>query len=909
MPLVYCPGYNSLMQLTGLAALSLPFSIEDYSAPVAASGWQAICQDEPDAHDHDLDEIRQTHPDMRVYEWDGTPTPVIDPDHNILLLLGGFPPNEEVWGPDVAAKAAEEMEAVAKEIYAGPRWHRKAGLDGPTPRRGSHAAKHVGAAMGGGQRYPQNLAHAACNLLIFTIAGWTNVLFMVFAPDLHEYYRATYAALCDWDRHQECAKHIRRNFLERYSVFTTATYNFGPVTVTVPHINFGNLAWGWCVVTALGSFNPDCGGHLFTPAGIFRWVYNDFRTDKDINAAKSTTQAEREQRKQDRLHHRQEGIYIANTLLAERHRQRAAASPRSFLANSQRTDVVVLRNWITVSPSFTVGTMRAATSDSQRAANSRYREQNKLELRQKVCERMAKHRAKLRQSKEEWAAYTATAQKDAVRYRAQHAEDLALNQAAYHAKKSIAKRGFAAWHDDYLKRHPPPPPQTEELPDWPSDSEDESSASTFTSAIPPRRLSPPRTKTTSITFLIIRIPQRRPTMFPNQVNTHSSSEAKSAGSKLALALGEKAPSNILNVLKSELPLVHREGGSTGGGRTAGAVVVFENVGVVGLGRRPDFVVELIGPRCVGGLVVLGRSPIGVGLAVCPRTVGLGGAFTERERTAAGDSCFGIKHVVCSPKGGDLHFRGVEVVEGLYNQTEQHFASKLQVLLDHVFVDALAAADALEVIVSEEEVVMVRRLTFLQPWILLEGTSPSPATRIQLSIMAARTAATLWSALATVAAVFSQTHKAIDTKLDGRHVANLVADLQTNGFSGYAKRSTKRWAGVGGVKELWALFCDEYHRDGCHAAQCLPPSWNAPTPVVRGCPAPAPAPVAPQAAVISAYADFFFPDNRFRSHSKPLPIVLPSPLRTLHQPPARLSPTPDNHGPTHSTYLGIRVFAR
>ncbi|KAJ7038729.1 hypothetical protein C8F04DRAFT_950891, partial [Mycena alexandri] len=47
-----------------------------------------------------------------------------------------------------------------------------------------------------------------------------------------------------------------------FSVFTTATFNFGPITVTFPHIDFGNLAWGWCVITVLGWFNPDRGGHL-----------------------------------------------------------------------------------------------------------------------------------------------------------------------------------------------------------------------------------------------------------------------------------------------------------------------------------------------------------------------------------------------------------------------------------------------------------------------------------------------------------------------------------------------------------------------------------------------------------------------------------------------------------------------
>ncbi|KAJ7734675.1 hypothetical protein B0H16DRAFT_1327492, partial [Mycena metata] len=222
------------------------------------------------------------------------------------------------------------------------------------------AAKHVGVAMGGGQRFSQNLAHSVCNLAVFAglfglkslerLAGWTNLLFMVFAPDLHEYYRATYAALCDWDRLQSRAKHIRRNFPERFSVFTTATYNFGPVTVTLPHIDFGNLAWGWCAITALGNFDPDRGGHLvlwdlkliirfppgstillpsvilrhsnlkigpnetrfsftqFTPAGIFRWVYNDFRTDKDINGSKDTTPEQHQCRKRDREGRWREGI-------------------------------------------------------------------------------------------------------------------------------------------------------------------------------------------------------------------------------------------------------------------------------------------------------------------------------------------------------------------------------------------------------------------------------------------------------------------------------------------------------------------------------------------------------------------------------------------------------------------------
>ncbi|KAJ7768418.1 hypothetical protein B0H16DRAFT_1716419 [Mycena metata] len=72
---------------------------------------------------------------------------------------------------------------------------------------------------------------------------------------------------------------------------------------------------------------------------------------------------------------------------------------------------------------------------------------------------------------------------------------------------------------------------------------------------------------------------------------------------------------------------------------------------------------------------------------------------------------------------------------------------------------------------------------------------------------------------------------------------IVANKQTDGFSGYHKRATKRWTGVGGVEDIWASFCDELHQEGCHPTTRLPNGWDAPVPVVRGCPAPAPAPAA------------------------------------------------------------------
>ncbi|KAJ7019274.1 hypothetical protein C8F04DRAFT_1276466 [Mycena alexandri] len=475
-----------------VSALQLNITLEDLAVPVASSGWQAIRQDEPEARAQSLEEIQRMRPDMLVYDWQGAPTPVVDGDRNILLLLGGFPPDDPTWATEVAGKAAEQMEAAALEIYSGPKWRRKAGLDDPVPRRGSHAAKHVGTAMGGGQRYPQNLAHAARNLLIFArlfgfksferIAGWTNMLFMAFAPNLHEFYRSTYASLCDWDRLQARAKHIVRNFKEPFSVFTTTTFNFGPITVTLPHIDFGNLAWGWCAVTALGNFDPDRGGHLvlwdlkliirfppgstiLLPSAIPPPFEPQDRPQRDplfiySVHARCTTAEEHERRKRDRESRWQEGILQIEGPYLDLFLHLQTRHPSS--SNS--------------TPSLCMAKDGAQKREAQRAYTSRYRERNKAELQRKARERMAKRRARLKTSEEE--------------------ETLAQNEQARRAKAHIQKHGLTAWFDSYEKRHPrPPPPAPEqELPEWPgseSDSDAEEDAPTDIVASPSGVAIPP----------------------------------------------------------------------------------------------------------------------------------------------------------------------------------------------------------------------------------------------------------------------------------------------------------------------------------------------------------------------------------------------------------------------------------
>jgi hypothetical protein len=46
------------------------------------------------------------------------------------------------------------------------------------------------------------------------------------------------------------------------SIFSAATYNLGPCTATLRHLDFKNLAFGWCAVTALDDFDYTQSGHL-----------------------------------------------------------------------------------------------------------------------------------------------------------------------------------------------------------------------------------------------------------------------------------------------------------------------------------------------------------------------------------------------------------------------------------------------------------------------------------------------------------------------------------------------------------------------------------------------------------------------------------------------------------------------
>ncbi|KAJ7300380.1 hypothetical protein DFH08DRAFT_978162 [Mycena albidolilacea] len=283
---------------------------------------------------------------MRVVDNDGKPGPLVDAEGYIFGVLGGQPRDDD-WVRDVAIPAAQLMEEAGQQlfdrvfhgVYYGTRKQEqrsreKAGL--PPPRRGTDRTATTGYSMGGGQQFPTTCFNTVIKTVVLAgllaqkpfrrIAGFTNTLLKCYAPDLHTFYSQTMDHIHDWN------PNLRRNFSATVSVFATATFNFGPQTVTFPHLNFANLAWGWCAITALGDFDPNKGGHLilwdlkliicfppgstilipsalirhsntsigshekrfsftqYTPAGIFRFVDNGFRSEEEVNSTEMSAE-------------------------------------------------------------------------------------------------------------------------------------------------------------------------------------------------------------------------------------------------------------------------------------------------------------------------------------------------------------------------------------------------------------------------------------------------------------------------------------------------------------------------------------------------------------------------------------------------------------------------------------------
>ncbi|KAJ7050383.1 hypothetical protein C8F01DRAFT_1000854 [Mycena amicta] len=176
-----------------------------------------------------------------------------------LVLMCGRPRDKpgSDWMRDVAEPAAELMKQAADTIY-----NQKEG-----GRPGDHRAKTVGVGMGGGRTQPGPsaqkdlidtliLASLVAHAPFQRIVGFANSMFRSFNLGLHSYYSRTMDVLF------AAMPFLHRVFTPATSVFASFTFNFGPQTVTHPHLDLANLAWGWCFITALGWFDAKIGGFL-----------------------------------------------------------------------------------------------------------------------------------------------------------------------------------------------------------------------------------------------------------------------------------------------------------------------------------------------------------------------------------------------------------------------------------------------------------------------------------------------------------------------------------------------------------------------------------------------------------------------------------------------------------------------
>ncbi|KAJ7429236.1 hypothetical protein B0H11DRAFT_2266477 [Mycena galericulata] len=365
------PKAVSIMRIRQSDPLSVPIHYVQRTSAVASTAWMGLrdsaienaaardatghdAPDEapafalPEARPYTLEEVLDPAMGMVLVDWDGVPTPLVDKDRVIFALLGGRPRDTQRWQEEVVGPAAELVEEAAGKIFGadifygesyGGRKHtkQKNGKKGTPatdklPRRGSFHSETTGTSMGGGQQMPTGAFHAVLTLLTMAqlfssrpfqrIAGFVNTMFQLYAPDLHEYYRSTLNLLHQWN------DSLPRNFDE----FTS----------------------GWCAITALGDFDPDKGGHLilwdlrlvirfppgcsilipsailrhsnvsiqqgekrfsftqYTAAGIFRFVYNGFKSEKSVNESE-LPKTERVRRARDRADRWAEGMKMYKT--------------------------------------------------------------------------------------------------------------------------------------------------------------------------------------------------------------------------------------------------------------------------------------------------------------------------------------------------------------------------------------------------------------------------------------------------------------------------------------------------------------------------------------------------------------------------------------------------------------------
>ncbi|CAA7258603.1 unnamed protein product [Cyclocybe aegerita] len=261
--------------------------------------------------------------------WDGkTPTPLLDDSTRVFGLLGGRP-NDPGWEA-LQKQAAQDIEDARKRL-SFPK-------DKLKHRRSASPAAAYGFSHRGGRTEPTPVQHSPENeaileklihsLALSRIASFASDIFATWHPRLYQYYTDYLNVLL------EATSSLCRNW--ENSVWAAMTINFGPRTACFKHLDFNNLPFGWCSITALGSYDSTKGGHLilwdlhlvvefppgstifipsaaiyhsntpvcgfetrysvtqYTAGGLFHWVDYGFQTSQNYFASLSEEETQKE---------------------------------------------------------------------------------------------------------------------------------------------------------------------------------------------------------------------------------------------------------------------------------------------------------------------------------------------------------------------------------------------------------------------------------------------------------------------------------------------------------------------------------------------------------------------------------------------------------------------------------------
>ncbi|KAG6914976.1 hypothetical protein DXG01_014130 [Tephrocybe rancida] len=195
-----------------------------------------------------------------IIQWDGrTPCTILDSEDWAIICLAGRPLSSE-WDDTVIPGAGSSMgDAQWKAEDCGA-----VSEEDMNHCHGNFTTFVTGVSFSGGAQQPGNLKASTGQVPIIKslradqnlqrIAGFQLSCMACFAPKLYKVYATNLMKLFDF--HPELC-HTFKN-----SIFPACTFNCGPTACTFHHVDYNNLPFGLCAITALGNYDPTCGGHL-----------------------------------------------------------------------------------------------------------------------------------------------------------------------------------------------------------------------------------------------------------------------------------------------------------------------------------------------------------------------------------------------------------------------------------------------------------------------------------------------------------------------------------------------------------------------------------------------------------------------------------------------------------------------